>query len=312
MAMNTEQARIVDPVLTDVAQGYSHPERIGHLLFPRVTVLARGGQIIEFGKESFLRYKTRRAPGSSTKRVQFGYKGKGFVLVQDALEGMVPQEHVEDAQQVPGIDLGKGAVTEVMDILTLALEAEQAELATAPANYAAGNKVTLSGTDQWSDSSSDPAKQVHEYRETIRSQIGTRPNVMAISATGFNALVEHPKIVDRFKYTSSESITSEMLARLFNLQRVAVGEAVYFDEASNAMKDVWADAAVLAYVPQQVTSLRAPSFGYTYTLGGHPLVEETYVDRNAKSWIYPVTYDRAPVISGIGAGFLVQDLVTAS
>ena len=90
MTMNINQARIIDPVLTEVTQGYRHPERIGHVLFPRVPVFARGGQIIEFGKESFRRYNTRRAPGTNTKRLEFGYQGKPFVLVQDALEGMVP------------------------------------------------------------------------------------------------------------------------------------------------------------------------------------------------------------------------------
>lgn len=311
MTMNLNQARVIDPVLTDIVQGYRHPERIGHVLFPRVPVLARGGQVIEFGKESFRRYKTRRAPGTNTKRLQFGYQGKPFVLVQDALEGMVPLEHVSDAQNVPGIDLGTGAVNEVMDILTLALEIEQAELATNPANYDVDNKVTLSGTDQWSDPNSDPAQQIREYREAVRRRIGTRPNVLALSASGFNALIEHPKIVDRFKYTSSGSITTEMLAQLFNLREVAVGEAVYMDEGSEEMKDVWGNEAILAYVPEQVTSRRAPSFGYTYTLEEHPMVEETYFERNAKSWIYPVTYERKPVLSGIDSGFLIQDLVAA-
>src|SRR5690606_18773494 len=109
MPMNNQQVRVIDPILSNVAQGYRHPERVGFALFPRVPVKQRGGQIIEFGRESFKRYKTRRAPGSNTKRVQFGYEGKPFALVQDALEGQVPWEHMQDANQVPGIDLGTQA-----------------------------------------------------------------------------------------------------------------------------------------------------------------------------------------------------------
>ncbi|WP_218940644.1 major capsid protein [Pusillimonas noertemannii] len=306
--MNTKQARVIDPVLTEAVMGYRHPDRVGHVLFPHVPVLARGGQIIEFGKESFLRYKTRRAPGTNTKRLQFGYRGQPFVLTQDALEGMVPIEHVEDAAQVPGLDLGKAAVTEVMDILSLGLEIEQAQLATDASKYSANNKVALAGSDRWSDPSSDPAQQVRQYGEAVRGRIGTRPNVLLVSASGFNALIDHPKIIERFKYTSSASITTEMLAQLFNVRRVAVGEAVYLEQNADDMQDVWGNSAVLAYVPEQVTSLRAPSFGYTYTLKDHPLAEESYFERNAKSWIYPVTYDRAPVLSGIDAGFLIQNL----
>lgn len=309
MGMNTSQARVIDPALSEVAQGYRHPEHVGNVLFPRVPVLAHGGKIIEFGRESFKRHKTRRAPGTNTRRIQFGYEGKSFVLVQDALEGMVPLEHLQDANQVPGIDMGTVAVNEVMDILSLALEIEQAGLATNPANYGIDNKITLSGTDMWSDPNSDPAKQVREYREVVRTKVGMRPNVMEISAGGFNALCEHPKILERFKYTSSDSVTADMLAGLFNLRQLVVGEAVYMDEGSEEMHDVWGNAAVLAYVPERIGTHRTPSFGYTYAYEGHPLVEEPYVDRNAKSWIYPVTYDRAPVLSGIESGFLIQDLV---
>lgn len=309
MTMNTSQARVVDPVLTEFAQGYRHPDHVGSFLFPRVTVRARGGKVIEFGKESFKRYNTRRAPGGNTKRIQFGYEGKTFVLTQDALEGMVPFEHLEDANTVPGIDLGEVAVNEVMDILSLALEIEQAELALDPANYGVDSKITLAGTDQWSHAESDPVKQIQDYREAVRRKVGIRPNVMEVSALGFNALTEHPAIVDRFKYTSSNSLTADMLAKLFNLRKLVVGEAVYMEEGSDQMHDVWGNAAVLAYVPERVGSLRQPSFGYTYTLNDHPLVEEPYHERNAKSWIYPVTYDRKPVLSGMDSGFLIQGVV---
>lgn len=310
MTMNPSQVRVIDPILTNVVQGYRHPERVGHTLFPRVTVRQRGGQVIEFGKESFKLHKTRRAPGSNTRRLQVGYEGKPFALVQDALEGLVPWEYMQDANQVPGIDLGTQAVSEVMDILTLALEIEKANKATDTNNYSVDNQIALSSGEYWDDYStpSDPAAQIRDYRETVRSKIGLRPNVMVVSAKGFAALAEHPKILERFKYTSSDSITADMLANLFQLRRVAVGDAVYMEEGSTTMTDVWGNNAVLAYVPPTISSRRQPSYGYTYTLNGHPLTEEAYNDRNQKSWIYPVTYERVPEIAGADAGFLIQNL----
>lgn len=52
-----------------------------------------------------------------------------------------------------------------------------------------------------------------------------------------------------------------------------------------------------------------PSYGYTYQLNGYPQVEEAYFDRNAKSWIYPVTRVEAPVLAAAGAGFLITNAV---
>ena len=40
------QARVVDPVLSNVAQGYRNAELVGDALFPFVPVLQRGGKIV--------------------------------------------------------------------------------------------------------------------------------------------------------------------------------------------------------------------------------------------------------------------------
>src|SRR5699024_6709839 len=174
------------------------------------------------------------------------YEGKPFALVQDSLEGKVPIEHLQDANAVPGVNLGTRAVNSVMQILTLAVEIEQAEVALNASNYGTNNKIALAGDSRWDHKDSDPAAQLREYGEAIRSAIGLRPHTWTLSASGFNALAEHPKILERFKYTSSDSVTKEMLARLFNLRRVEVGEAVYMNEGSSEMQAVWGNDAVLA------------------------------------------------------------------
>ncbi|MBF0402256.1 MAG: major capsid protein [Magnetococcales bacterium] len=305
MAMSSSQVRVVDPVLTEVAQGFRHEEHVGHILFPRVPVHTSGGQVLEFGKESFKLYQARRAPGTATRRVQFGYLGKSFALVQDALEGQVPREHLRDASRVPGVDLGQRAVMGTLRALSLTLEYDQAKLATTAANFDSNHKVTLTGTDKWSDAGSDPSGDINTGKEAVRATVGVYPNTALLSAQAFNALKEHPKVVDRFKYTSRDSVTPEMLAALWDLQTVVVGKAVAFDDFGNDI-DIWGNNAILAYVPSRPSGMEDPSFGYTYTLQGHPLVERTYYENNAKSWIYPVTYERLPVLTGMLSGYLIQ------
>ncbi|MEO5352701.1 MAG: major capsid protein [Magnetococcus sp. XQGC-1] len=305
MAMSSSQVRVVDPVLTEVAQGFRHEEHVGHALFPRVPVQLSGGQVLEFGKESFKLYQARRAPGTATKRVQFGYLGKSFALVQDALEGQVPREYLRDAMRMPGVDLGQRAVVGTLRALSLTLEYDQARLATTAGNYDSNHKVTLTGTDKWSDAGSDPSGDINVGKEAIRSTVGVYPNTLLLSAQAFAVVKEHPKVVDRFKYTSRDSVTPEMLAALWDLQKVVVGKAVAFDDLGNDI-DIWGNNAVLAYVPAHSSGMEDPSFGYTYTLQGHPLVERPYYENNARSWIYPVTYERLPVLTGILSGFLIQ------
>ena len=52
MGMLSEK-RVVDPVLTNIARGYTNNAYVGSLLFPDVPVEKEGGKIPQFTKEAF-------------------------------------------------------------------------------------------------------------------------------------------------------------------------------------------------------------------------------------------------------------------
>lgn len=304
--MNAAGVRVVDPILTTHVQGYRLTGLVGEMLFPRVPVGVSGGKVLEFGKEAFRRYNARRTPGSATRRVQFGYEGKPFALVQDSLEAPVPREWQRDASQVPGIDLGKRAVNLTQNVLLRQLEEEQAGIATKAANYDANHKITLAGADKWSADTGKPLKDIKEGKEAVRATIGMRPNTLILSPGAWSAASENPSVLERFKYTSSEAVALADFAKLVEIERVAVADGVFADD-EDTFGDIWGNAAILAYVPPAPSGQEEPSFGYTYTMEGNPLVEAPYYDNNAKSWIYGCTFERAPVLTGMLAGFLIQN-----
>lgn len=302
--------QVVDPITTTVARGYTNAEYVGSSLFPIVTVGLRGGKIIEFNRDSFRLYETARAPGSKVAVAQFGYSGKSYALVDHALNGLVPVEHLEDAKESPGIDLASGAVRFVRDIILKRLEIEQATLARTASLYASSNKITLSGTSQWSDYSgtSDPSKDMAAWKDAVRSKIGRNPNTALLSASAMKAASTHPKILDRIKYTSRDSATAAMLSALWEIN-VKVGNAVYLDAASN-MQDVWGKDIVLGYTETSpLANMGAPSYGYTYRLANYPIVEQAMYDKDYRSWVYPVSDCLSAVMPGADAGFLVINAV---
>ena len=258
-----------------------------------------------------MNYNSRRAPGANVARIQFGYEGKPYALKNFALDTPVPREFSQDAQTVPNIDLGKRAVNTLMNSLTLTLEIEQAELATNAENYGNDNKRALTMDEAWNTDSSNPIEAIEEAKDQVRLSCGVDPNRMAISSKGFRNLKNHPKIIERFKYTSAESITAKMLAALLELDELAVGKATYIepDDATMAPKEAWGNFAVLGYVPVQDAAMDQPSFGYTYTLTGHPFVEMPRWDGDCRSWVYGMTYQRAPQLTGIASGFLFSNIV---
>lgn len=310
-AMNTAQHRVIDPILSEHVRGYVQPGHVGHVLFPEVPVDQYGGKIITFGKEAFRLYNSKRAPGAATTRIEYGYDGDPYAIVPSALEALVPREHMNDAKQVPSVDLASGSVDMVMDALHLEREHTSAMLARDESKYNANHKVTLTGTAKWTSSTATPSDDIEAASEAVRSSIGLPANTVVLSAKAFSALKHHPTIIERMKYTQRDSLTTELLATLWDIDQVVVGKAVFASGQDDDLSDVWGNDVIVAYMPPvpagRTRDARRPSYGYTYTLRGHPLVEDPYYENNRKSWVYGVSYDNTPVLSGMTAGFLIKD-----
>ena len=309
------QARVINPVLTSIAQGFKQNSPVGQILFPQVDVAQRAGNIITFGREDFMQYTGLvRAPGGATKRVQFGYAGSAYALVDYSLEGSLPIETQQEAQASANgfsIDMAEVTLRKTMGIMDLRLEIAQAALSTTLGNYPANNRVTLSGTAQWSDYSgvSSPAAVIETGKEQIRASTGKRPNVLVLGPVTFARLRQHPQVRDYIKYANREVATPAILAEFFGVSQVVVGDGIQATDAG-VFSDVWGRHAILAYTETDtLANMGAPTFGYTYNLSGYPLVEEPYYDRNSKTWYFPVTRSEAPVIAGSSAGYFIQNAV---
>ncbi|MBH1867889.1 hypothetical protein I5U14_22385 [Stenotrophomonas maltophilia] len=306
--MTPGQVRVVDPILSEHARGYRQAQLVATALFPFADVAAYGGQVIEFGKESFKIYNAKRAPGANTKRIRFGYEGKPYAIVPSALEAPVPREHMRDASQVPGINLSTRAVNIVLRSLLLEYEVDSAKIATNAANYDNDHKVALAGNNVWSNAASNPAQDVETGKEAVRDSIGLYPNTMLLSAKAFKQLKQHPRLIDRSASTGIRKVTLDLLKQVFEIDNIVVGGGVVADD-NGAFGDVWGTSAVLAYVSPGAdvnANVEEPSYGYGYRIEGMPLVEVPYWDNSAKSWIYGVSNDATPVLAGMAAGYLIS------
>lgn len=120
---------------------------------------------------------------------------------------------------------------------------------------------------QWSDyDDSDPRADVKKWRRHILSTTGYEPNTLVLGYDVMDALADHPAFIDRLKYTDPNSVTVEMLARIFEVERVLVSKAVI-----NSGKEGQADSfdfmlgkvAWLGYVAP-APGLLVPSAGYSF------------------------------------------------
>lgn len=90
-----------------------------------------------------------------------------------------------------------------------------------------GTTTTLSGTDQWSDfANSDPVAAIDTACVAVEAATGHWPNRVVVGRRVDIKLRRHPVIQALYNVTDADSITDEMLARVFNVEKYVVLKAV--------------------------------------------------------------------------------------
>jgi hypothetical protein len=126
-------------------------------------------------------------------------------------------------------------------------------------------------TRQWNDyPNSDPIEDIEAGKASILSTTGLEANTLVLGYDVFRALKNHPDLVDRIKYTSSQTITEDMLARMFDIERVLVSKSVKATNAEGAnaaYSFTTGKTALLAHVAPS-PGILTPSAGYTFSWTG--------------------------------------------
>lgn len=166
-----------------------------------------------------------------------------------------------------GLDPEADVTANLTDKILLRLEYDVAALVFGTGNYASGNRAALTGNNKWDVSSiADPIAQIMSGRVQVAQDIGRFPTKCVMGPHPLRLAMTNDKILDRTKYTSSQSITPAILAGLFNVGEVLVGETIRNtarEGGTDSLSFVWGDKVTLIYVPPR-PALRTPSFAYTF------------------------------------------------
>lgn len=207
--------------------------------------------------------------------------GSGYNLGSDSYACRVWAFHKDIGRQAranadAAIDLERDATEFVTDRLLLRMERLWAATYFTTSKWATDltGVAAAPGANQfvyWDDYAfSNPIKDVETGKRTILAVTGMKPNTLILGYDVFIALKWHPDIRDIIKYTSAENVTPQLLARIFEVDRVLVAEAIYAtnkEGATAAYSFIYGKHALLAYCASR-PSLLAPSAGYTFAWRG--------------------------------------------
>lgn len=297
--MLVQQDVVVDPALSNVSIKYTNDTFIADMVLPVIRVSKQTGKYYIYDKSNLRVDKTNRAAGSPSNEIDFGVAPTGTFACDDhALKGFVADEIQDqaDAALNPLID----ETETVTEKLMIDRELSAATLLTSTSNLT--QNTTLSGTSQWSDySNSDPIGDVRTARTTVHGATFKKPNTLILGKQVFDMLCDHPAIIERVKYSQLGVVTEELLARVFQVEKVIVGEAGYNTAAegqTDSLSYVWGKHAVVAYI-SPVVKIKMLSLGATFTYG----------TRSVKRWR---DEDREGTYVRVGQDNYVQKIIAAA
>lgn len=247
---------------------------IAGTVFPEVGSSARSDEYFIYNRADWFRIEAKkRAAGTESA-------GGGYSLQRDSFR--CERTSLHDDVDDPTIANADDALAPIEDstlyLTENVLRAREREWAT---NFFA---TSIWGTDltgvpgapaggqfqQWDQAGSTPIEDVDTAKDSIRETTGRRANTIVTTPYVFTALKNNTAILDRIKYTQRATITEDLLAALFGVDRFLVASGVSntaVEGAAEANSFILGKHLLLAHVAPN-PGLRIPSAGYTFVWTG--------------------------------------------
>jgi len=268
MPQPTQSQVHVDAILTNISVAYMQKAEnfIANKIFPIVPVDKQSDKFFKYTKNDWFRDEAQlRADATESA-------GGGYNLSTDSYSADVWAFHKDVGDQTRAnadapINVDREAVEFVTSRLLLKMETQF--VSTYFTSGVWGTDSTPSNL--WSDyTNSDPLNDVEDAKRAILATTGFEPNTLVLGYDVFKDLKNHPDLVDRIKYTSSSVITTDMIARMFDVERVVVSKAIKAtnNEGGTAAYDFTAGKNALLCYSAPSPGLLQPSAGYIMSWTG--------------------------------------------
>jgi hypothetical protein len=284
MTQPTARAVHVDQPLTNISVAYlQNPANfIASRVFPNVRVQKQSDLYYTYDRGFFNQNEAKpRAPNTEAAVAGYGISTASYRANVVALKDQISWQ--VEANADAGLDMERASLSMLMQKMMIQKEVDWASryftTGVWGTNYTGVSGVPTGGqVRQWSDqTNADPIIDIRKAKTDMLESTGFEPNTFVISQRVMDALVDHPDIVDRIKYsggvgnTNPAMTSAQTLAQLLQLDRILVMRSIQNTAAegdANVHSFIGGKSALLTYVAP-TPGLRTPTAGYTFTWSGY-------------------------------------------
>lgn len=312
----------INQPLTNFSLGYHPTGFVAEQVFPVVPVKHESDDFLVWDKGQAFRVGradgqgSLRADGAESQIEEFGGTWNSYRAEAYARKTPITDRQRQNADPVWQLEQSK--TRRVMDKLLLDQELRVAGPLLLAANYAASNVTTLSGVNQWNNTSfvsqqgtfSVIEEEVDNARKAIRASTGgLEPNVIIIPIEVGRVMKRDIGIREAIKFTHPDILTKGTLPDTLWGLKVVTPSSMFTTQAEGetiALTDVWGKNVIVAYVDP------SPSLD-TLTLGSifraRPFqVKQWYQEERESTWYEPSVVQDEMLVSA-DCGYLMQSVI---
>jgi len=219
MGQNVKEMLVAGP-LQNVSIAYRNLDYIADRVFPILDGSDPKAKIYIYNKGAWFRDEAGiRAAGTRAVRGRLSAEPKSIATDEYAFAAEVTDEdrRFAKSKNAPPLQPDTDAVEFCADKVDLKKERRVAEAVTG-STWVDGNAGGEDAEGKWAASSGNTLiADITNGRKAIRSSIGRDPNCLLLDYATFLAVKEISEIKDKIKYTSRDSVTPELLAKLLDL-----------------------------------------------------------------------------------------------
>ena len=214
----------VDAILTNISVAYMQEADnfVASRAFPQIPVNKQSDKYFTYSQADFFRDQVQlRADGTPSAGTGYSLSTATYAAEVYALHKDIGDQVRQNADNP--IDPDMDATRFLTQQMLIRQEIDWASNAFATGIW---DTDRTPGT-LWSAAGSTPIADIETGKQTVMTATGYVPNTLIISYKAFSALVDNSDIVDRIKFTSQDSVTPDLLARVFNVDRCLIMSSVY-------------------------------------------------------------------------------------
>lgn len=236
----------INKVLTNMSVQYKNNDYIASNVCNDVPV-AKETDLYYVYVRDFRVPETRRANKAPSNMITWGVSTSSYSLNEHALSDIITDR---DRANSDTIKIDVDTTEFLTDKIMLAFEKDVSDLYFTTGTWSNNASLDTASSWKYNTTTSAPIQNILSGTTKIIKSSGVRPNTLILGLDTYDALKENNNVYGRIQYVERAIMTEDLLAAVFDVQKVYVGRAIYDtgkEGIAESITSVWGQNALLAY-----------------------------------------------------------------